>query len=109
VSTVGSQVVGPASVSRTVDVKHTGLFLVVEAREGSAWLRILVDGEEAEVGRTFRKGELQAFSGRRTVSVYTGNAGATFVIVNGDPYGTLGEMGQIESWLFEKGKSPWQE
>jgi hypothetical protein len=109
VSTVGSPTLGPASVSRTVDVKHTGLFLVVEAREGTAWLRVLVDGEEAEVGRTFRKGELQAFSGRRTVSIYTGNAGATFVTINGEPWDYLGELGQIESWLFEKGKPPRQE
>jgi hypothetical protein len=109
VSTVGSQTVGPAAVTRTVDVKHNGLFVVVEARDGNAWLRVLVDGSEAEVGRTFRKGELEAFSGRRTVSVFTGSAGATFVTINGDPFGDLGEMGQIASWVFEKGKPPRQE
>jgi hypothetical protein len=106
VTTAGQDDTAQASVVRTVDVRHTGMFLTVETRNGPAWMRVWVDGELVEEGRTYRKGEMLTFTGRRSVVVSSGNAGATYVVVNGEPHGMLGRAGQIATVQFEKGKEP---
>jgi hypothetical protein len=106
VTTEATGSLAAVTTTRTVDVKHTGLFLTVEARGGSAWIRVWVDGELVSEGRTFRRNELEAFTARRSVVVSTGNAGATYVVINGQPYGFLGDGGSIVTMQFEKGKDP---
>jgi len=108
VSTAPREGITPAATTRSIEVRHTGLTVTVEARSGSAWVRVWVDGEVVEEGRTFRKGESSSYNARRSVVVSSGNAGATHVVVNGEPYGAIGDAGQIATVEFTKGKEPRQ-
>ena len=106
VTTAPRDGVAPSVTTRTIDMRYTGLFVTVEARSGSAWIRVWVDGEIAEAGHTFRKGEREEYTAKRSVVVSSGNAGATHVVVNGESYGVIGEDGQIATMEFTKGKEP---
>ena len=67
-----------------------------------AWLRVLVDGEEAFVG-SLEAGATQTWRGRESVALRCGNAGGVEAIVNGESLGLLGERGQVVDveWLAE--------
>jgi hypothetical protein len=105
IETAAADGVSPSSATRTVDVKHSGVFVAVEARQ-PAWIRVWVDGELVEEGHVFRRGEDASYTGRRSVVVSSGNAGGTWVTLNGAGYGSLGEQGAVATWSFEKGKAP---
>jgi len=96
----------PTIATRTVDVRYTGMVLTVEARSGSAWIKVWVDGELADEGHTFRKGETATFTAKRSAVVSSGNAGATHVVINGEAYGALGDDGQVATMEFVKGREP---
>ena len=106
ITTAGANGRASASATRTVDVSQTGLFVTVEAKGGGSWVRVWVDGEIAEQGHTFKKGETAAYSAKRSVVISSGDAGATYVVVNGVPYGALGEAGKVATIQFDKGKDP---
>jgi cytoskeletal protein RodZ len=106
VTTAGQGGAQPASQTATVDIAYKGQFVTVEARDGSAWIRVWVDGEIAEEGHTFRRGELETFQAKRAVVVSTGNAGATWVTVNGEVIGAIGKDGQLANVELAKGKAP---
>lgn len=105
-TTAGEGGAEPAQQTVTVDVVYKGQFVTVEARDGAAWIRVWVDGEIAEEGHTFRRGELETFEAKRAVVVSTGNAGATWVTVNGEVIGALGKDGQLANVELAKGKAP---
>ncbi len=67
-----------------------------------AWLRVLVDGEEAFVG-SLEAGTTRTFRGRESVILRCGNAGGVEAAVNGESLGLLGERGQVVDieWLAE--------
>jgi cytoskeleton protein RodZ len=67
-----------------------------------AWLRVIVDGEEAFVG-SLEAGTTQTWRGRESVALRCGNAGGVEAIVNGELLGLLGERGQVVDieWLAE--------
>ena len=67
-----------------------------------AWLRVLVDGEEAFVG-SLEAGTTRTFRGRESVILRCGNAGGVEATVNGESLGLLGERGQVVDieWLAE--------
>ena len=92
--------------SSTVDVAYGGLVVTVSAQGGSAWIQVAVDGQLADAGHTYHKGESQTFEGKHTVVVHTGNESATAITVNGEPKGTLGTKASIGTWVIEKGKEP---
>jgi hypothetical protein len=106
VTTAGQGGAQPASQTATVEVVYKGQFVTVEARDGSAWIRVWVDGEIAAEGRTFRRGEMETFDAKRAVVVSTGNAGATWVTVNGEVIGAIGKDGQLANVELAKGKAP---
>ncbi|MBN1266767.1 MAG: helix-turn-helix domain-containing protein [Anaerolineales bacterium] len=76
-----------------------GITLIVER---STWLRILVDGEEEQVGR-FSPGEVLEFRGEETVEVAAGNAGGVRIFYQGDDIGVLGNLDQavIRIWTLD--------
>lgn len=106
VTTAGEGGAAPATQTATVAVAYKGQFVTVEARDGSAWIRVWVDGEIAEEGHTFRRGEVATFEAKRAVVVSTGNAGATWVTVNGEVIGAIGKDGQLANVELAKGKAP---
>jgi len=98
-----------AVATRTVSVAFEGLSVAVEAQRGNAYIQVWVDGRPLagwNPGRVLRRGDSQTFTANRTVLVRTGNSGATSFTVNGELLGPLGDTGDVENWLFEKGRSP---
>jgi cytoskeleton protein RodZ len=67
-----------------------------------AWLRVIVDGEEAFAG-SLEAGTTQTWRGRESVALRCGNAGGVEAIVNGESLGLLGERGQVVDveWFAE--------
>lgn len=102
-----SGALAPATQSATVDVTAAdGVVLEVRVTDAPAWIRVTVDGQVVEIGRTFHRGETVTFTGKVFVTVNTGNAGSTDFIMNGKDFGTLGAAGQVQTWRFEKDKAP---
>lgn len=90
--------------TREIEVVYTGVNLVVEVRSERAWLRVRVDGAfdpktGGEGGITFRPGAILTFSAEREIQIRSGVPRATYVTVNGIPYGPLGE-GPAGTWLI---------
>ncbi len=67
-----------------------------------AWLRVLVDGEQAFVG-SLEADTTQIWQGQESVALRCGNAGGVEAIVNGESLGLLGERGQVVDveWFAE--------
>ena len=79
--------------SSGVDVR-----LVVER---SAWIRVLVDGQESFRGRV-TPGQLLEYVGQEVVEVTTGNAAGLRVFYNGSDQGTLGALGEVVIRLWTR-------
>jgi len=59
-----------------------------------------VDGTQAPgTNKVFPNGQILTFTGR-SVTVRTGNAGATFLAFNGQELGKMGETGQVTERSF---------
>jgi hypothetical protein len=106
VTTGTSDSLASTTASRLVEVKLSGVFVTVEARGGSARIRVWVDDKLVAQGRTLRKGELAEFRAKRTVVVSTSDARNTYVVVDGVSHGSLTGAGRVATWSFEKGKEP---
>ena len=88
------------TATRTVHVSYTMAVVAVRVQGGAAWLQVVVDGAQAAgTGRVFAAGQSLTLSGRE-VFLRTGNAGATFVSVNGRDLGALGAPGQVVDRVF---------
>jgi transcriptional regulator with XRE-family HTH domain len=70
--------------------------------EGSAWVRVVVDGEEVFRGRV-SPGELLEYLGQEVVEVTTGNGAGLRVLFNGEDQGTLGGLGEVVTRLWTVG------
>lgn len=91
----------------TVDVKaNDNLVVTITARGGAAWIRVIVDGKTVQAGKIFRNRDAETYTARNVIVMTTGNAGTTNVVVNGRDLGTLGDLGLVQTWQFEKGKAP---
>jgi cytoskeletal protein RodZ len=79
---------------------YTGVFLELLFIDTS-WIQVTVDGV-----RQFQ-GELEAdtyrsWYGEERIELRVGNAGVVQITLNGQPYGTLGEVGEVIDRVFEK-------
>lgn len=89
-----------ATITRTVNVSYTAALVTVRVQGGDAWLQVVVDGaQSAGTGRVFAAGQTLTFTGQQ-VFLRSGNAGATFVSVNGRDLGALGGPGQVVERVF---------
>lgn len=98
-----------AVATRSVTVTLDGISVTVAAQRGNAYLQVSVDGVPYlgwNPGRILRRGEMVTFRADSQVLVRTGNSGSTVFTVNGQLLGTLGDAGQVENWLFERGREP---
>lgn len=86
--------------------------LVLEARGGSSWTRIVVDGEQLRPrdygGPTLGNGETATITAEQEIWIRAGNAGNIHVILNGRELGPLGRRGQVGNWLIVPGSDPQQ-
>jgi hypothetical protein len=80
------------------------LTVVVEL---SAWLKVMVDGEEAFQGRV-ESGDVFEFQGDQIVELITGNGAGIHIFYNGQDHGILGDVGQvvIRLWTLEGALTP---
>jgi hypothetical protein len=95
--------------TRTVSVTARSVTVSVMAKKAPSWIKVWVDGQLLPgyaVGKILPKGTSVSFTGKRTVTIRTGNAGATSFIVNGVNKGILGLAGRVESWQFQSGREP---
>jgi cytoskeletal protein RodZ len=100
-----------ASLTRTVTVAYQGVTVVVRISNGSAWIKVWIDGVLAPGylhGQTYRSGKTLTFTGEQTVEILTGSSGNTSFTVNGVDLGTLGKAGIPETWLFAPPDPPKQ-
>jgi cytoskeleton protein RodZ len=97
----------PTSVSTDTPTPRVPAGVEVELRIVEyAWLRVIVDGEDAFVG-SLEAGATRTFSGRESVVLRCGNAGGVEATVNGELLGLLGERGQVvDMEWFAEGVSP---
>ena len=86
--------------SRNVTVAFTMAVVTVEIRGSESWLQVIVDGAVVPgFGRVLPVRTAATFRGRE-VTVRAGNAGATFVVFNGQDLGPLGAEGQVVDRTF---------
>jgi len=93
----------PTSVPADTPTPRVSAGVEVELRIVEyAWLRVIVDGQEAFVG-TLEAGATQTWRGQNSIAIRCGNAGGVEAIVNGEPLGLLGERGQVVDmeWFAE--------
>jgi cytoskeletal protein RodZ len=81
------------SMSPTIEA-GSGVEVGIEL-QGESWLRVKVDGKTAFEG-TLKKGDKQAWTGAKEVSVYSGNAGAVLVSANKKPATVMGGEGSLK-------------
>ncbi len=88
------------SEARSVTVVFTAAVVTVQIRGSESWLQAVVDGAIVPgTGRIYAAGQAATFSGRQ-VTLRAGNAGATFVVFNGQELGSLGAEGQVVERTF---------
>jgi cytoskeletal protein RodZ len=86
--------------TRTVVVSYTAAIVTVRITGGDAWILATVDGSaRSDTNRVFPSGQVLTFSGK-SVTVRTGNAGATYLAFNGQDLGKMGEVGQVTERSF---------
>jgi len=66
-----------------------------------AWLKVIVDGEVAQMGRVL-PGSFYSFSGESQIEVITGNGQAILVIFNQQNLDEMGVYGQVVDWIFTR-------
>lgn len=98
------------TVTREITVAFTGVNLVIDVRDGRAWIKVWVDGEVAPdaPGIIVQPGGSLEFTGQQTIEVRTGSSGSTFFTLNGTALGSLGPVGAPQTWLFDPPNPPQQ-
>jgi transcriptional regulator with XRE-family HTH domain len=75
------------------------LLLEVRVEDNISWLSVKTDGDTA-YEQVAQPGFSQTFEAREVVSVWSGNAGAVRIEVNGQDYGPLGDSGEVKTRDF---------
>lgn len=76
-----------------------GLTMEVRVEGNISWLNIRTDGNLV-FEQVAQSGFSQTFEAEESITVWSGNAGAVFISVNGQDYGQLGESGEIKVQEF---------
>ncbi|CAN5515434.1 helix-turn-helix domain-containing protein [soil metagenome] len=76
-----------------------GIEMEVRVEGNISWLNIEADGNVV-FEQVAESGFSQTFKARESITVWSGNAGAVFISVNGQDYGMLGESGQTKIQEF---------
>ena len=82
----------------TLDNLPLQVYVVASQR---AWMRIMVDGKQAFIGRVV-PGNAYPFSAKEKIELATGNAAGLQVYYNQQSLGILGITGQVVSLIFTK-------
>jgi hypothetical protein len=101
----------PRAETRSVTVEQAAagqLVLLIEARNGDSWLRIVTDGtrERDWGGPTLRAGQSATVSANEEIFLRAGNAGVLRITLNGEALGRLGRPGEVGNWIIRPGALP---
>ena len=98
------------TLTRNVAIVYKGVNLVVEIKNGRAWLKVWVDGKVSKVtgsaGTVYNPGKVLTFTAKKSVEVRTGKSSATYFTLNGQSIGRMSTKGNPETWLFEPPNDP---
>ncbi len=107
VTTVATETLASATVSRTIRVDYQGFVVEVGPKDGAAaWIQIWIDGEMLDAGRTQRNGETRIVTAKDTVVVVTGRERVTLIGVQGQRPSSVGTNTGRGVWRIDKGKAP---
>ena len=82
---------------RLAPAPQTGpLAVTVRVAGGASWIRVVADGTAVVAGFIARDGYEMRFTGRRSIEIIAGNAGAVEVLVGGVWSGPLGHLGAVK-------------
>jgi cytoskeletal protein RodZ len=98
------------AITRNVTVAFKGVNVVVEIKNGRAWLKVWVDGQVSDkttaAGRVYAPGDVLTFRAKESVEVRTGKSSATYFTVNGIDLSHMNDIGNPETWLFAPPDAP---
>lgn len=77
----------------------SGPIQVYVVARNSAWMRVLVDGKEAFVGRVI-PGNAYTYAANKQLEVISGNAAALQILYNQNDLGSLGVVNQVIDLIF---------
>ncbi|MDI6709266.1 MAG: DUF4115 domain-containing protein [Thermoanaerobacterales bacterium] len=80
----------PEDVAPVEPPVREGLDLVLRVDGSPSWMRVIVDGQVSFEG-TVQPGKSLTFTGKDSISLRVGNAGAVRATLNGEDLGVLGE------------------
>ncbi len=98
------------TLTRDISIRYKGVTLVVEIKNGRAWIKVWVDGKVSKVtgtaGKVFSPGKVLTFTAKRAIEVRTGKSSATYFTLNGKDLGRMSNKGNPETWQFEQRGDP---
>jgi len=100
---VGEQTPAPEEqepVAPGPDPAQRGVNVELHVTDKDCWMQVVVDDSSAFEGLV-GPGITKEFRGNDSVWLKLGDAGAVRVVVNGNDYGFLGELGQVVTKTFE--------
>jgi cytoskeleton protein RodZ len=103
-SPVASPTASPSPTTSPSSPTATGPVIVGVNLTDASWIEVIVDGEVKFEGN-LEKGAKQSWSGKKEVSISSGNAGAVMVTHNQSPLKALGGAGQVETKKFSAAKN----
>jgi hypothetical protein len=95
----GANAATPVAETPTLPPMNRDPLQVYIVARQRAWLRVVIDGKVAFLGRTV-PGNAYAFSGSQRVELSTGNASALQVFFNQNDLGILGIAGEVSNLVF---------
>jgi cytoskeleton protein RodZ len=82
----------------TPSAKPQGVEVILRIGPGAAWIEVQADG--VKLTRLFTAGATQTFKAQDQITVRTGNAGSTEIVVNGQNLGKMGNELEVVTRTF---------
>jgi hypothetical protein len=95
----------PAASANPQPPATARIVLQVKTMGQPAWISITADGLQVWEA-TLPPGEQQTITANDSVSVITGNAGVTEIVLNGQPQASLGPVGTVAKFVYPPPSKP---
>ena len=95
---IGGNAPAAAEANPAADAIQGAVQVQITTRQ-RAFLRVIVDGEIAFNGR-LAPGGIQAFAGKKSIEILSGDAAALQITYNGAELGVLGETGEVVNFIL---------
>lgn len=91
-----------AAAATTSATPASGIHVTIKIGPNAAYIKATVDNQPVSLERIFYPGTTQTFTAQNMITIKTGNAGSTEILVNGVSQGNLGEEAQVVTKTFTK-------